>query len=761
MSHSCNFCGKIPSASLYWKCAACKTVCYCNKECQKRHVSEHKILCNALQTLSKNTEQEENNNHFISHLTPTQVSSIVKLVGNRCIINCFLNERPFEALWDTGAQVSIVSRDFMKRNFPNVNLRSISDLLDDSDLVVTAVNGESIPFEGWVEMIFELKKDCAPLAVPFLVSHGELNMPLIGYNVIEECIKNGLTEHELINVFPRVPSTNVTGLFQLILRNKDAALCVVKTDKHNRIVKKGNTVKVPCRLNHGPITSATPVLFEPDETVSLPNGLSINDRLLTLKPGKSTRVMFEIENAAQHDIVLPKRTLLGRIQLVQSVTPVDVRLRDEVEISNHYNDSDSLSEISETTVPKHIQEIDLDGLTEEQKRAALTLLSEEQQSFATDDNDIGCLPDLKLGIRLTDQTPVQKNYVAVPRPLYPEVKAYIEDLLNRNFIRKSQSPYSSPVVCVRKKDQSLRLCVDFRALNSKTVADRHPIPRIQETLDSLGGNAWFSVLDQGKAYHQGYINEDSQHLTAFITPWGLYEWVRVPFGLRNAPAAFQRFMEGCLGELRDEICIPYLDDVIVFSRTFNQHLENLRKVLRRLREHGVKLKPRKCKVFRKEVKFLGRVVSSEGYKLDMDSINPVLNLQNTTPKTVGDIRKLVGLLGYYRRYIKDFSRIAKPIYDLLTAPIESKSRIRNEKLNFKRKQSSNQLPSNFSIQWTEEHKKALDQLVKLLTSPPIMAYPCFKDPFILHTDASEVGLGAVLYQKQNGILKVIAYGSLP
>ena len=137
----------------------------------------------------------------------------------------------------------------------------------------------------------------------------------------------------------------------------------------------------------------------------------------------------------------------------------------------------------------------------------------------------------------------------------------------------------------------------------------------------------------------------------------------------------------------------------------------------------------------------------------------MLNLQNTTPKTVGDIRKLVGLLGYYRRYIKDFSHIAKPFYDLLTAPIESKSRIRNEKLNFKRKQTSNQLPSTFSIQWTEEHQKALDQLLKLLTSPPIMAYPSFKDSFILHTDASEVGLGTVLYQKQNGILKVIAYRS--
>ena len=128
------------------------------------------------------------------------------------------------------------------------------------------------------------------------------------------------------------------------------------------------------------------------------------------------------------------------------------------------------------------------------------------------------IQDLKLEINLEDKTPVQKNYIAVPRPLYPEVKSYIEDLLNRNFIKKSKSPYSSPVVCVRKKDQTLRLCVDYRALNQKTTPDRHPIPRIQETLDNLGGNTYFSVLDQGKAYHQGFVDEKSQHLTALSHP---------------------------------------------------------------------------------------------------------------------------------------------------------------------------------------------------------------------------------------------------
>ena len=184
-----------------------------------------------------------------------------------------------------------------------------------------------------------------------------------------------------------------------------------------------------------------------------------------------------------------------------------------------------------TEIPTHIKGIHMEGLTPAQKQMALKLLAEEADSFAKDDNDVGCITDLELDLDLEDQTPVQKNYIAVPKPLYPEVKAHIEDLLNRNFIKRSSSPYSSPVVCVRKKDQNLRLCVDFRALNKKTRPDQHPIPRIQETLDNLGGNAWFSVLDQGKAYHQGFMSPNSQPLTAFITPWGLYEWVRIPFGL--------------------------------------------------------------------------------------------------------------------------------------------------------------------------------------------------------------------------------------
>ena len=310
-------------------------------------------------------------------------------------------------------------------------------------------------------------------------------------------------------------------------------------------------------------------------------------------------------------------------------------------------------------------EIDFDGLTADQKEQAIKMLREESDSFAKSDDDIGAAPDLTLDIKLSDQTPVQKSYLSIPRQLYNEVKNYIEDLLNQNFIAKSSSPYSSSVVCVRKKDGSLRLCIDYRGLNAKTIPDRHPVPRVQETLDNLGGNSWFSVLDQGKAYYQGFLTERSRPLTAFITPWGLYEWLRIPFGLMNAPASFQRFMENCLSDLRDNICIPYLDDVIVFSRTFSDHLENLRTVLRRLREHGVKLKLKKCSFFKRQVTFLGRIISEQGYTIDPANTKAISCLKENPPKTVEEIRKVVGLLGYYRRYIRNFAQRAKPLYDLL------------------------------------------------------------------------------------------------
>ena len=445
-----------------------------------------------------------------------------------------------------------------------------------------------------------MEKDEPAIVVPFLITNDNIEYPILVYNVIEELIKpmdkSGKQSVHLTAAahasFQDFSEEVLLKLVELIHATNSDKLCVVKSTKRDMVIPANRTVQVNCRANIGPVAEKTPVLFEPDELASWPDGLTVHETLTTVKQGSTSQVKIDVVNTTNHDIVLRNRTVLGRLQLVQSITPVEVKLKDEP-IPTTQETATSAKQ-AQVTVEQKVQEddgdndqflpeVDLSGLTE-QRQVASTMLRKECRSFAKTEEEIGCIKDLELGITLTTNEPVQKNYVSVPRPLYPEVKQYIEDLLNHDFIRESKSAYSSPVVCIRKKDGTLRLCVDYRELNRRTIPDRHPIPRVQETLDSLGGNAWFSVLDQGKAYHQGFVKPSSQPLTAFMTPWGLYEWVRIPFGLMNAPASFQRFMEHCLGELRDEIPIPYLDDVIVFSQTFE--------------EHGVKLKQKKCKLFK-------------------------------------------------------------------------------------------------------------------------------------------------------------------
>ena len=753
MSCYCNCCQKEERDVNFKRCSACKLVYYCSTGCQKRHWNNHQTLCKAIQSLPKPQGEHVkglgdscDSGVFVSHLTPKQHAAVARLVGRKCSVSCYLNDAKVTALWDTGAQVSIITENFLKQQLPDLNIRDINELLGvDSDLNLTAANGTTIPYKGWVEARFQLNGERGQeVTVPFLVTEEHLDQPIIGYNVIELLVKdndnvpkNPTLVQSITNSFENLKEEHAKQLVNMIETNDSDFLCAVKSVKRDIVIPKGTTTRVPCRANTGSVTTTMPVLFEPDEQSQWPSGLIVQETLTAIKRGKSTILEIPVFNNTKHDIMLPKRTTLGRIQLVRSVTAVDVRLKGSEE--NEDKDVMGQSKAStpgeredanqeESITPK----IDLSGLTDEQQQVVKKMLYEERSAFAVSEDDIGCIPDLKMNINLTDTRPVQKNYTAIPRPLYPEVKHYLEDLLNMNFIRKSKSPYSSSVVCVRKKDGGMRLCVDYRELNKKTIQDRHPIPRVQETLDNLGGNAWFSTLDQGKAYHQGFVSPESQPLTAFATPWGLYEWVRIPFGLTNAPASFQRFMEGCLGDLRDQVCIPYLDDIIVFSKSFEEHLEHVRQVLKRLQQHGVKLKPGKCKLFHREVSFLGRVISKSGYYIDPKATEAVTKLKDSIPKTVGEVR-----------------RLCKPIYELLDG--------KHHKA--KPQPTNGQLPSKYPVKWTTEHGAAMNKLIGYITSPPILAYPDYNAPFVVHTDASQHGLGAVLYQKQEGTLRVIAYAS--
>ena len=529
------------------------------------------------------------------------------------------------------------------------------------------MNGTDIPFDGWIEVRFKLAGDnttADELTVPFLVGQQDQEYPIIGFNVIEEVLRTHSGNFQVANAiiqqsFPSVHHTKVGALVNLIqTRSQDTGTTAVKVGKRDVMLPKGEATKVKCRIHLGPVPEGMPMIFEPKEESEIPDGLEVSEELTKISPGTSSQVTILVRNNTDRNILLRRRTELGRIHMVKSLLPIPVPA-DQTYIQKEETAGATSHEGQKQD--EWVPPVDLSQLEEKEQRIVREMLRQEAGAFARNDDDVGCVENLELDIRLKDDQPVQKNYISIPKPLYGEVKEYLEDLINRNWICKSRSAYSSPMVCVRKKDGSLRLCIDYRELNKKTYPERQPIPRIQDILNGLGGNQWFIVLDQGKAYHQGFVAEASRPLTAFVTPWGLYQWNKIPFGLMNAPAAFQRCMNECLDGLRDKICIPYLDDILVYSKTFEEHVRDVQQVLRRLQEHGIKVKPSKCNFFQRRVRYLGRIVSGDGYSLDPEDTVAVHNLAKQKPETVGDVRKVLGFLSYYRQYIQDFSRIAKPL----------------------------------------------------------------------------------------------------
>ncbi|KAM0724690.1 Retrovirus-related Pol polyprotein from transposon 17.6 [Formica fusca] len=312
-----------------------------------------------------------------------------------------------------------------------------------------------------------------------------------------------------------------------------------------------------------------------------------------------------------------------------------------------------------------------------------------------------------------------------------EVDKVIEEMKSQGVIEESQSPWVSPVVLVRKKDGTIRFCVDFRKLNMVTIKDSYPLPRIDEILDQLAGNSWFSTLDLKSGYWQLKLRPEDKEKTAFSFGRGLWQFTVMPFGLCNAPATFERLMERVLRNLLSKICLVYLDDIIIYGKSFTEMMENLEKVLLRLREANLKINPTKCILFSRKVKYLGHVISAEGVATDPEKIVAVREWP--TPHTKKQLRSFLGFCSYYRKFVKDFSSLAKPLYALTE--------------------------NRMKFEWGKECQNAFEQLKFILSSSPILSFPKGEDEFILDTDASNIGIGAVLSQKQEGEEKVIAYFS--
>ena len=387
-----------------------------------------------------------------------------------------------------------------------------------------------------------------------------------------------------------------------------------------------------------------------------------------------------------------------------------------------------------SALPPHLSDLmdrSSDGLTSEERTKARELLIEFTDVFSSGDHDIGRTSLTEHTISTGDNHPIKVPPRRLPIGKRQEAEEMIKDMNEQGLIEKSCSPWSSPLVLVRKKDGSLRCCVDYRLLNNVTEKDSYPLPRIDETLDALSGAQWFSTLDLKSGYHQITVADQDKQKTAFSSGSGLWQWRVMPFGLCNAPATFERLMEVVLSGLHWRTLLVYLDDVIVFGKSFQEELERLREVFSRMRAAGLKLSPQKCHLFRREVRFLGHVVSDKGVSTDPSKTEAVDNWP--VPRNKKELRSFLGLCTYYRKFVKAFATIAAPLHRLTK--------------------------DNVEYTWDEKCTAAFEHLKHVLTHSPVLAYPNPGREFILDTDASSCGIGAVLSQNTDGVEHVVAYYS--
>ncbi|UYV75437.1 hypothetical protein LAZ67_13000274, partial [Cordylochernes scorpioides] len=328
-----------------------------------------------------------------------------------------------------------------------------------------------------------------------------------------------------------------------------------------------------------------------------------------------------------------------------------------------------------------------------------------------------------------DAKPIKHKPYRVSAKERDIIKEQIDEMLTEGIIRPSSSPWSFPVILVKKRDGKYRFCVDYRKLNNVTVKDVYPIPRIDEVMDTLQGSTHFSAIDLRSGYWQVEVEERDKEKTAFTTAHGLYEFNVMPFGLCNAPATFERNMENMLGNLRWQICLCYLDDVIIYSPDFPTHLKRLEAVFRCFRESNLRLNDKKCRFAFEELEILGYITSKHGIKPAEHNIKAVRNFPR--PKKVKEVQSFLGMCSYYRKFIKDFSKIADPLTNLIKKSVP--------------------------FTWTERQEEAFQTLKTALLSPPILGHFNPNAPTYVHTDASNIGIGATLVQDIGGEEKVISY----
>ena len=485
-----------------------------------------------------------------------------------------------------------------------------------------------------------------------------------------------------------------------------------------------------CRLH-----AMTQAIYQEDEA-HLPNGVYVLKTYTDLLPG-SQSVSVVLRNLTGKPVHLAAGRCVARVVAANMIPEA----KPSANFMKKLEELEPSPDQKKLTIPERqalLMELlkkdgRLDKLKEWTPDLALEferMLLEHHGIFSLDKNEIGCTDTAEHVIELLDTEPFKERFRRIAPPLVEEVREHIQEMLDRGAICPSQSPWCNAVVLVCKKDGGLRFCIDFRRLNRRTKKDAFPLPRMQETMESMVGARLFSTMDLKSGFWQVKMAKESQQYTAFtVGSMGVYEFLRMPYGLCNAPATFQRLMQNCLGELNLTYALIYLDDVIVFSSTEEDHIHRLRIVFSRFMEHGLKLKPSKCHFLQDEITFLGHQISAEGMKPGTENLRAIAEM--APPTTYTGIREYTGMTGFFRWFIKGYAKIEKPLNDLLSGEA---SKLKSE-----------------PVQLTPEALQAFEELKLKYMTAPVLAFADFEKEFHLETDASSDGLGAVLLQQDNAL----------
>ena len=641
------------------------------------------------------------------------------------------------ALLDTGSCVSVLSQSFYNDHLSELPLHSIDNILQ-----IECADGNNLPYAGYVEIDIDVisglpqsKPHTALLLVTPDTHYSATTPVILGTNVLKVLFHDCKTTFGVQFLqkaklhTPWYLSFRAMTLRDKQLEQNHDRIAVVRCAAAQPVtIHPNESVDVPGLIDKKTdYPESTAMMHETNDSYIFPN-IDVAPALVRYKKDSEGHVTVNLSNLTTQTVTIPPRALLCELQ------PVTVA--DEV-----------FTKMKETQDPEafDISTLDIDEdnkLSAEERKKLINLLKGHEDIFSLDDTDIGLCNFVKHRVDLIDDTPFKQRHRRIPPAMMEEVRQHIEQLLACGIIRPSKSPWTSNVVLVRKKNGKLRMCVDYRMLNNLTKKDSFALPRLEEIFDNLHGAKFFTTLDMKSGYHQVEMEEIHKERTAFtVGTLGLYEYQRMPFGLTNAPATYQRLIQQCLGNLNGTICLVYLDDIIIFSENFEQHLERLNKVLTTLKSCNLKLAPEKCHFFKPRIKFLGHVVSSEGVETDPEKIEKVKNWP--TPTNADELRSFLQFAGYYRRFIKDYSKIIRPLSEILP-PTTTKRNTKKPAVDWR---------------WTETEQTVFDKVKDILSSPPVLAYPDFTKSFELHTDASTKALGAVLCQEQNGKKHVISYAS--